>query len=94
MLAGRAAEIDRHGHIVDALGEPSACPAGRERWREAAAAIESYRARWGAGPGDAITVPAVLSREQHDHLEQVEQQVARAVQPLDMGDQPPALELG
>jgi hypothetical protein len=45
-LAGHAAEIDRPSHVIDVLGEPPRDLDGRARWRMAAAAIESYRARW------------------------------------------------
>ena len=45
-LAGHAAEIDRPSHVIDVLGEPPCDLDGRARWRAAAGAIESYRARW------------------------------------------------
>jgi hypothetical protein len=45
-LAGHAAEIDRPAHVIDVLGEPPRDLDGRARWRMAAGAIESYRARW------------------------------------------------
>ena len=45
-LAGHAAEIDRPSHVIDVLGEPPRDLDGRARWRMAAGAIESYRARW------------------------------------------------
>jgi hypothetical protein len=49
-LAGRAAEVDRPDHVVAALGEPPVDLEGRDRWRRAAGAIESYSARWGTVP--------------------------------------------
>jgi conjugative relaxase-like TrwC/TraI family protein len=44
--AGRAAEITRPPHIVEVLGAPPTEAGGRERWRAAAGAIESHRARF------------------------------------------------
>ncbi|MGH9185667.1 MAG: hypothetical protein ACRD0U_07635, partial [Acidimicrobiales bacterium] len=92
-LAGRAAEIDRPAHIMEVLGDPPASLAGRERWRDAAAAVESYQARWGGEPNESPTRPADLSREQLDHLAHVEGQVARASGLPDTCDQSSAVEL-
>jgi hypothetical protein len=50
LLAGRAAEVDRPEHILAVLGEVPVDLDGRERWRAAAGAIESYSARWGKAP--------------------------------------------
>ena len=63
-LAGRAAEIDRPEHIVATLGEPPGDLGGRERWRAAAGAFESYRARWNTEPTDQVVS---MSLEQISH---------------------------
>lgn len=50
--AGLAAEIDRPDHVVTHIGHP---PVGdRTAWRAAAAAIESYNARWEDVAADAV----------------------------------------
>ena len=68
-LAGRAAEVDRPAALVEVLGEPPVSLAGRQAWRSAAGAIESYRARWDV---DAIEVPVQASAEQLAQLAEVE----------------------
>lgn len=75
-LAGRAAEIDRPTHIVAVLGEPPTGLADRERWRDAAGAVESYRARWDAELDDLRLELADARRE---HLAEVTELVASAV---------------
>jgi hypothetical protein len=79
-LAGRAAEVDRPGHIVTLLGEPPVDLEGRERWRAAAGAIESYSARWGE-PHESTDGEheAMLDPTQRAHLESVVGAVATAV---------------
>lgn len=66
-LAGRAAEIDRPPHIVAILGVPPTDREGRARWRTAAAAVESYAARWDEPPdvrGDALDTFTAAQAEQ------------------------------
>ena len=79
-LAGRAAEIDRPEHTVAVLGEPPVDLEGRERWRAAAGAIESYSARWGEPPeltnGER---DAMLDPTRGAHLESVVYAVEAAV---------------
>jgi hypothetical protein len=79
-LAGRAAEIDRPHYIVDLIGEPPTSLVGRDEWRAAAAAIESYRARW-----DALAIDAVDSQlasvEHVHHLARVQDHIDRCVEP-------------
>lgn len=48
--AGRAAEIERPEHVVALIGPPPVDDAGRQQWRDAAGAVESYQARWGSSP--------------------------------------------
>jgi len=44
-VAARAAEIDRPAHLVAVLGEPPLDLTARNRWRQAAALVESHLAR-------------------------------------------------
>jgi hypothetical protein len=79
-LAARAAEVDRPAHIVAVLGEPPVDLDGRERWRAAAGAIESYSARWSTPPEVSDEVPdAMRDPVQVAHLESVRHAVATAV---------------
>jgi hypothetical protein len=76
-LAGRAAEVDRPEYIVAVLGEPPVDLAGRDRWRSAAGAIESYAARWGNLPELASDEQDhSLDRAEATHLESVRRAVA------------------
>jgi conjugative relaxase-like TrwC/TraI family protein len=79
-LAGVAAEVDRPDHVVAALGEPPVDLEGRDRWRRAAGAMESYSARWGTMP-DPSTDHRLASLEsgQAAHLAFVERAVAATV---------------
>lgn len=84
--AGRAAELTRPDHVVDVIGPP---PVGdRTAWRTAAAAIESYNARFADIPDHLL--------DQHpdhaDHHEQVQIAVETATQPVVI-DPAPALTL-
>jgi hypothetical protein len=80
-LAGRAAEIDRPGHVVALLGDPPVDLDGRERWRTAAAAIESYHARWGEDPiGDTSDLPPDPRQAHHlAHTLDVASESSRAI---------------
>ena len=80
-LAGRAAEVDRPAALVVVLGEPPVSLAGRQAWRSAAGAIESYRARWDVDP---IELPAEASGEQLAQLADVETLIERAVEGAEM----------
>ena len=64
-LAGHAAEVDRPSHLVALLGEPPVGLEGRERWREAAGAVESYRARWEVDEADCLEPPDLPSQATH-----------------------------
>jgi conjugative relaxase-like TrwC/TraI family protein len=64
-LAGWAAEIDRPAHVVAVLGDPPVDLTGRDRWRAAVGAIESYRARWSIHDG---TLEAPVGADQAAHL--------------------------
>jgi hypothetical protein len=76
-LAGRAAEVDRPENIVAVLGEPPVDLAGRDRWRSAAGAIESYAARWCNPPEVANDAQDhSLDRAEAAHLEVVRRAVA------------------
>jgi hypothetical protein len=72
--AGRAAEIERPAHILERIGPPPIDLDGRLRWRAAAGAIESYRARWGAEVVD--TNPEAWTESQLSHASEVERFVA------------------
>lgn len=74
-LAGRVAEVDRPDHVLAALGPPPTDLEGRERWRDAASAIESYRARWDTD----LTVSADNSRQVR-HLAHVQRAIEAARQ--------------
>ncbi|MGQ0618290.1 MAG: AAA family ATPase [Acidimicrobiia bacterium] len=73
-LAARAAEIDRPRHIIDMIGEPPPGFHGREQWRDAAAAIELYEARWGTSLGADVDDRA--STDQLDDLAHTRERVA------------------
>jgi hypothetical protein len=76
-LAGKAAEVDRPEHIAAVLGEPPVDLAGRDRWRSAAGAIESYAARWCNPPEVANDAQDhSLDRAEAAHLEFVRRAVA------------------
>jgi conjugative relaxase-like TrwC/TraI family protein len=76
-LAGHAAEVDRPEHIVAVLGEPPVDLTGRDRWRTAAGAIESYAARWNNLPELASDEQDhSLDRAEATHLESVRRAVA------------------
>ena len=93
-LAGRAAEVDRPEHVVATLGEPPVDFEGRERWRRAAGAIESYSARWGAVPDSSENRRlAGLEPGQAAHLLCVERAVAATVSDLAESGYGPALDL-
>jgi hypothetical protein len=93
-LAGRAAEVDRPEHVVTALGEPPVDLEGRDRWRQAAGAIESYSARWGTVPDlSKDDRQAGLEPGQTAHLASVERAVAAAVADPVEPHLEPALEL-
>ncbi len=84
--AARAAELTRPGHVIDVIGPP---PVGdRDAWRTAAAAIESYNARF-ADIADHLL-------DQHpdhaEHHEQVRLAVEAAAQPVVL-DPAPTLTL-
>jgi len=84
--AGRAAELTRPGHVIDVIGPP---PVGdRNAWRAAAAAIESYNARFADVPDHLL--------DQHpdhaEHHEQVQLAVETATQPVVL-DPAPTLTL-
>ncbi len=84
--AGRAAEVTRPDHVLDVIGPP---PVGdRTAWRAAAAAIESYNARFHDVPDHLL--------DQHpdhaDHHEQVRLAVDTATQPVTL-DTTPTLRL-
>jgi hypothetical protein len=79
-LAARAAEVDRPAHIMAVLSEPPVDLDGREHWRAAVGAIESYSARWGNPPELSDRRPEpTLDPERATHLESVEHAVAAAV---------------
>jgi hypothetical protein len=82
-LAGLAAEVDRPTSIVEILGEPPVSLDGRQAWRVAAGATESYRARWDA---DTIDAPIGADEAQLDHLAEVERLVERAVETCEVPD--------
>jgi hypothetical protein len=92
-LAGRAAEVDRPEHIVTALGGPPVDLEGRNGWRRAAGAIESYSARWGTMPDLSDHRLMGLGPDQAAHLASVEHAVAATVaDPAENGYEP-ALDL-
>jgi hypothetical protein len=64
---------------------------GRERWRNAAAAMTSYRARWGTNPTDAVNDSSGLPDEQAAHLAQVNELVAATIEPADASNEVPGL---
>ncbi len=78
-LAGRAAEIDRPRDVLDLIGDPPTSLLGRDDWRAAAAAIESYRARWGA-PANSAVDAELGSVEQIHHLVTVQNRIARCAE--------------
>jgi conjugative relaxase-like TrwC/TraI family protein len=79
-LAARAAEVDRPAHIVAVLGEPPVDLDGRERWRAAAGAIDSYSARWGEPPGlSGEEQEVTLTPAQAAHLESAGHAVVAAM---------------
>jgi hypothetical protein len=92
-LAGRAAEVDRPDHLVALLGEPPVDLEGRDRWRRAAGAIESYSARWGVAPALSVAgAHDALAADHAVHLDSVRLAVAATVaEPVEMGG--PTLEL-
>jgi hypothetical protein len=59
---------------------------GRERWRNAAAEITSYRARWGINPIDAVDDSGGVPDEQFAHLARVNDLIAATVEPADASD--------
>jgi conjugative relaxase-like TrwC/TraI family protein len=69
-LAGHAAEADRPQHIIALLGDSPVDTESRQRWRQAAAAIESYRARWASDLAEPVTSPS-RSAAQRAHLAHV-----------------------
>jgi conjugative relaxase-like TrwC/TraI family protein len=79
-LAGRAAEVDRPRHLVEVLGDPPVDLDGRERWRAAAGAIESYEARWDSNVTSDRSRPP-LDEAQSVHLAAVHQSIVRAAEP-------------
>jgi conjugative relaxase-like TrwC/TraI family protein len=84
--AGRAAELTRPDHVVEVIGPP---PVGdRTAWRAAAAAIESYNARFHDVPDHLL--------DQHpdhpEHHEQVRLAVGTATRPVTL-DTTPTLTL-
>jgi hypothetical protein len=93
-LAGRAAEVDRPDHLVAVLDEPPVDLEGRNRWRRAAGAIESYSARWGTVPDlSSDDRLAGLEPGQAAHLASLERAVAATVaDPVDIA-YGPALDL-
>jgi hypothetical protein len=92
--AGRAAEVDRPEHVVATLGEPPIDLEGRNRWRGAAGAIESYSARWGTMPESSEDRPLVgLEPGQVAHLLCVERAVAATVAHPAENGYGPALDL-
>ena len=76
-LAGLAAEVDRSTHILAVLGEPPTGLADRSRWRAAAGAIESYRARWDTELHDDVGIDAPAA--QREHLAEISELLASAI---------------
>jgi conjugative relaxase-like TrwC/TraI family protein len=70
---GIAVEVDRPGHVLEALGPVPASTRGRRAWRQAAAEIEQYRRTY------QITDPErALSFEPRDPAQRADRQRARA----------------
>lgn len=84
-LAARAAEIDRPRHVVALIGEPPPSLPGRHRWLAAAAAIESYEARWSTSAGELVDDRAPA--DQLQHLAHVQEEIAacRVAAPAELG---------
>jgi hypothetical protein len=91
-LAGRAAEVDRPDHVLAALGEPPVDLEGRDRWRRAAGAIESYTARWGTAPFEDHGLSR-LEPDQATHLASVERAVTATAADLTESGCGPTLDL-
>ena len=83
-LAGRAAEIDRPEHVVSRIGAPPTVLSAREQWRDAAAAIESYFARWHRLPDP--TPADDLSRDEQIHLDAVSETFCGVASPPEASD--------
>jgi hypothetical protein len=69
---GIAVEVDRPGHVLEALGPVPASTRGRRIWRQAAAEIEQYRRTYQVTDPERALGPAP-----HDPAQRIDRQRAR-----------------